>query len=248
MKNEIHKFIEKNQMNTQNIDNVDTNPLITELPSYVKKQLIVKIYSLLSMQLMFTVGIASLFTLHQPLQEWVIHNKNLYFASFFASFACIFLFSCYQKRFPINLICFIGFTTCESYAIGALSAIYAYQGQGLLVLESAAVTMGIFMMLTIYVCASNRDFRFLEPFLFSTLLVILFMSVITTFWGPIPFLSLMISFTGILLFIGYILYDTSIILKTIEPDNALSGAMQLYLDIINMFLFVLECLTSQRAD
>ena len=125
---------------------------------------------------------------------------------------------------------------------------YAYHGQGLLVLESAGITMGIFMMLTLYVFNSKKDFRFLEPFLFSTLIVIVFMSMITIFFGPLPFFNLVISSVGILLFVGYILYDTSVIIKTIEPDSALSGAMQLYLDVLNLFLFILECITGSRAD
>lgn len=244
MKNEIHTFLEQNQEKSH----IDTNPLITELPSYVQRQLVVRIYSLLSIQLMVTVGIASLFTLHHPSQLWIIENKNLYLVSFIASFACIFLFSCYQKRYPLNLILFFAFTLCESYGISTLSAMYAYHGQGLLVLESAGITMGIFMMLTLYVFNSKKDFRFLEPFLFSTLIVIVFMSMITIFFGPLPFFNLVISSVGILLFVGYILYDTSVIIKTIEPDSALSGAMQLYLDVLNLFLFILECITSSRAD
>jgi len=50
------------------------------------------------------------------------------------------------------------------------------------------------------------------------------------------------SLFGTLLFSGYILYDTSQIMHNLGPDDYVEGAINLYLDIINLFLYLLEFL------
>ena len=50
------------------------------------------------------------------------------------------------------------------------------------------------------------------------------------------------SLAGALLFVGYILYDTSLIIHHLGPDDYVVAAVTLYLDIINLFLYLLELL------
>ena len=47
---------------------------------------------------------------------------------------------------------------------------------------------------------------------------------------------------GALLFSGYILYDTSVILHKLGPDDYIVAAINLYLDIVNLFLYLLQIL------
>jgi FtsH-binding integral membrane protein len=50
------------------------------------------------------------------------------------------------------------------------------------------------------------------------------------------------SMFGAVLFSGYILYDTSNIMHHMGPDDYILAAVSLYLDIINLFLYLLEIL------
>lgn len=50
------------------------------------------------------------------------------------------------------------------------------------------------------------------------------------------------SLVGALIFVGYILYDTSLIIHHFGPDDYIIAAVTLYLDIINLFLYLLELL------
>ena len=50
---------------------------------------------------------------------------------------------------------------------------------------------------------------------------------------------------GALLFVGFILYDTSNILRNLSYDDYIIGAIQLYLDILNLFLYILQLLSSR---
>ena len=45
-----------------------------------------------------------------------------------------------------------------------------------------------------------------------------------------------------LLFCGFILYDTSNLLHLYGPDDYVEASIALYLDIINLFLYLLEIL------
>jgi FtsH-binding integral membrane protein len=54
----------------------------------------------------------------------------------------------------------------------------------------------------------------------------------------------------VLLFAGYILFDTSRILRSgaTGTGDAVSAALSLFLDVINLFLALLRILSSQRRN
>jgi len=54
--------------------------------------------------------------------------------------------------------------------------------------------------------------------------------------------GMMYSAGGALIFCGYIVFDTWRILHQIQPDDYVEAAIQLYLDIVNLFLHILEIL------
>ena len=45
-----------------------------------------------------------------------------------------------------------------------------------------------------------------------------------------------------MIFSGYVLYDTSTMLLHMTPDDAIVAVIQLYLDVVNLFLCVLQVL------
>ena len=49
---------------------------------------------------------------------------------------------------------------------------------------------------------------------------------------------------GVALFTGFILYDTYMILTKLGVDDYIIAAIELYLDVINLFLMILQLLTA----
>ena len=45
----------------------------------------------------------------------------------------------------------------------------------------------------------------------------------------------------------YIIFDTSRLINRFEPDEYVDGAIQLYLDILNMFLYILRILSKLQG-
>ena len=67
-----------------------------------------------------------------------------------------------------------------------------------------------------------------------------------TFW-LVPYSSFafsqLYSLFGAILFCGFIIYDTNNIMRRFGVDDWLIAAIELYLDVINLFLFLLQLLS-----
>lgn len=98
--------------------------------------------------------------------------------------------------------------------------------------------------LTAYVVVSKRDFSFLWSAL-SMGLAVVFGALILNLFLHSNVLGLAIASVGVILFGGFVLFDTWRILRTQERDSV-GAAIQLYSDFLNLFLFLLRILGSRR--
>lgn len=103
----------------------------------------------------------------------------------------------------------------------------------------------IVAVLTIYACNTEEDFTTsygIVLVLFSCLILL----GVTSFFVSSPFLTNLYCCVGVLLFGVYLVIDTQMILggKTVELkiDEYVLAAMLLYIDIIQIFLYILSIL------
>lgn len=200
---------------------------------HVRMQFLRKVYAILSMQLGMTVAVSALFMLSAPVRHFVLAAQGpMSIVGLVATFGFLFGLMATKDQHPMNLYMLAGFTAAESYTVGTLCAAYAEQGIGDLVLEAFGLTMLVFVSLTIYCFVSKRDFSFLGGFLFAGLLIILGASVLNFLFGlggaQNSTFGFAISVGGALLFTGYILYDTSVIMNQLGPDEWAMAAVTLY--------------------
>ena len=221
-------------------------PLLTVYPPEVKAGFIKKVYSLLTLQLLTTVSITGLFMFQSSINEWITTNPisyNLNLGISFSSIIIILILYCVQNRHPVNIIMLLLFTICISFNIGYISAIYEANNQGLLILSAFGFTMFEFLCLTSYVMITKKDFSFLGAGLCIALITLLFFSLLCSLFPYYFTISNgMMGLAGTIIFSGYILYDTSQIIHTLGTDDHIVASIQLYLDIINLFLYVLQLL------
>ena len=71
----------------------------------------------------------------------------------------------------------------------------------------------------------------------------LILSLAFTFGGYSYSWTLVFVIFGVLLFVGFIIYDTYMIVTRLGVDDYVIAAIDLYLDVINMFLYLLQLLT-----
>lgn len=110
-----------------------------------------------------------------------------------------------------------------------------------------------FAGLSLWGYTTKRDLSAFGSFLIVGVIGLLVASLINVFVQSGPF-SLVISGIGVLIFAGLTAYDTQKIKSMyayvagtdMQGKTAIMGALNLYLDFINMFLFVLRLFGSQR--
>ena len=123
------------------------------------------------------------------------------------------------------------------------------------VFKAFIVCTGMFAAMSIYGTVTKRDLTSMGSFLFMGLIGIIIASIVNIFMAS-PVLDFAISGIGVLIFTGLTAYDTQklkMMGESAPMDDALAirrgtilGALTLYLDFINLFLFLLRFFGSSR--
>lgn len=111
--------------------------------------------------------------------------------------------------------------------------------------ETALITGVVTGALSLFVLITKKDFGFLGGFLFTGLVLIVVMALVGLFWHN-SMLNVVVSGMGVLVFSGFILYDTSRLVN--EKGNPVEIAIALFLDIINLFWSLFNLLVALTGE
>lgn len=214
----------------------------------IRKGFIRKVYSLLSIQLLFTFCIGLLFNLSDSAKSFVLSEGGsaLTWLSIFGMFGVIIFMACNinaAKSYPSNYVLLSLFTMFTSYLVGATTLAYNTKA----VLIAFGLTLLITVSLTIYACQTKYDFTDKGGYLLSLLIGLIVMGFLNIFIQN-SVLQIIIASFGAIIFSCYIVYDTQLIVGgkhkkyQYDVDDYVFAAITLYLDIINLFLYLLELL------
>ena len=198
-----------------------------------------KVYSLLAMS-MGTAAIGA-YLGSGPLLLLVAPNMMLFFILqialiFFASFAA--------RKPGLNMVALFSFTTVSGLTLGPL----LYQVGPSIAAEAFALTAITFAGLSMYVVYSKKDFSFMSGFLMTGLIVLVVGGLLNMFFIQSGMMHFVMSGASVLLFSGFILYDTSNILRYYGTDEHVSATLALYLDVLNLFIALLSILGIMSRD
>lgn len=141
----------------------------------------------------------------------------------------------------VNLAAFFGFTTFTGVVISPF-IYYVSITNPSSIFQAGVLTVGIFGGLTVYAFLSKRDFSFMRGMLFVGLIVVVLAGLLNMLAVGSTGLGFAIACAALLLFSGYVLYDTSNIIRRYPTNEYIAGAMDLYLDAFNIFLALLRIL------
>lgn len=127
------------------------------------------------------------------------------------------------------------------YIANVLNLFVAY-GMGSVVVKALVGTGIIFFGLSAYVLFTGTNFTFLGAFLFTGLLVA-FLAGLGAMFFNMTALSVAVSAAFLVIFSGFVLYDTSRIIEG-EETNYISATLELFLDIFNIFVSLLNILSA----
>ncbi|NVJ60004.1 MAG: Bax inhibitor-1 family protein [Gammaproteobacteria bacterium] len=151
-----------------------------------------------------------------------------------------------------GLVVMFAFTGFLGFYAGPILSIYSANFGSEIIIQALGLTGLIFFALSGYVLKTKKDFSFLRGFLFAGLLVVVGTSLIyfigSQFAGwYVSGLSAAISAAMVLLISGYILYDTSSIIRG-EQTNYILAAMNVFINIYVLFMNILHLLSMFSGD
>jgi uncharacterized protein len=161
---------------------------------------------------------------------------------FFVEIGLIFAVQRLREREGINLVLLYAFATVSGITIGPIIAAYVGAGLGTVVLEAAGITGAMTIGLSAYALTTKRDLSGLQPYLFMALLGLIVASLVNIFVGGTVMYTIL-SWGGAMLFSVLLIFDVNRArYATDTMGNAVVLTLGIYLDIVNLFLFVLRIL------
>lgn len=164
--------------------------------------------------------------------------------SLFGSIGFMLLTYWKRKSYPTNLIFLSIFTALEAYCISVITSFY----EARIVVEALIFTLGIFIALTLFACQTKYDFTSWIPYLFGALWLVVIFGFMAMFFPFNKKVDLVYGIIVALIFSGYILVDTQLVMRHYHVEEEIAAAISLYLDIINLFLAILRILNSQSNN
>ena len=133
----------------------------------------------------------------------------------------------------------------SAYSIGVVCAMYRSVGLEETLLQAFVLTASLFVLLTLFTIQSKINFSFLGAGLYGALWLLIVTGILAL-WLHYQWLRTAYALAGSLLFCLFIIYDTHLITSKLGYDDYIIAAIELYLDVVNLFLFLLSLLSSKN--
>lgn len=184
----------------------------------------------------------------------IVSNRLLFFGLIIGQLALVFTLSSriHAMSPGAATLAFAAYSVLNGMTLSVILLVYTAAS----VAQAFFVAAGTFAVLSVYAVTTKRDLGGLGQYLFAGLIGIIIAMVVNMFLRSSA-VEFAISFFGVFLFMGLTAYDTQIIKRWSQemgpnPDEAdfmrvsIMGALKLYLDFINLFLFLLRLMGNRR--
>jgi FtsH-binding integral membrane protein len=214
------------------------------------------VYNWMAIGLAIT-GFTAYAVANSPEVQRVIFGSGIvFFGLILAQLALVFMISgrIYKMQSSTATTLFIVYSALNGATLSAIFMAYAAST----ITSTFFVCSTTFVGCSIYGYTTRRDLTSMGGFLTMGLIGIVIASLINMFFRS-GAVSTIISYIGVLVFVGLTAYDTQDIknMALAQPDDvdagavrkgAILGALKLYLDFINLFLMLLRIFGSSRNE
>ena len=212
-----------------------------------------KVYGLMSVAMLITAGTAWAVGSNETMFN-AVFGTPLRWVVMFLPLIMVLVFSAMINRLSAAAaqLFFYVYAAAMGLSLAFIFAIYT----GTSITTTFLTTSIAFGSLSLYGYTTKRDLSAMGAFLMMGLIGLIVASIINIIW-PSGMLTFAISVIGLLIFAGLTAYDTqSIKNEYIEHarsgdsewmrKSAIMGALRLYLDFINLFMFMLQFMGERR--
>ena len=214
---------------------------VTQQVNAVMRKVYVRMFLGMLISAFVALGVAT-----SPAALQFIHGSKLvYWGMFIAMFAMAIVIPAKLNSMSTTttMLLFFLFAAMMGATLSGIMIIYPTDA----ILYTFFITAGLFGVMSVYGYLTRANLAKMGSILMMALFGLIIASVVNIFWAN-DTLDWIISFAGVLIFTGLTAWDTQQI-KQIASANlapqltdklATMGAMNLYLDFINLFLFLLR--------
>lgn len=212
-----------------------------------------KVYGLMSVGLAVT-GLVAYFVGNSPALLESIFGTPLKWVVMFAPLAVVFAFGAMIGKMSAATaqLVFYGFAALMGLSISYIFAVYT----GVSIAQTFLITAIAFAGLSLYGYTTKRDLSAMGAFLVMGLIGLIVASIVNIFLASSA-MAFAISVIGVLIFAGLTAFDTQRIKNDYiehaqmgDADwlarSAILGALTLYLDFLNLFMFLLQFLGNRE--
>ncbi|NXF01921.1 LFG3 protein, partial [Smithornis capensis] len=218
----------------------------------VRHAFIRKVYAIISLQLLVTVGIICVFTFPKTVREFVQKNVAIYYASYAVFLVTYLVLACCQgprRRFPWNVILLAIFVSELGLVEGDCGVPFIHSMYNTkAVLIAMLITAIVAIVVTIF-CFQTKARREICPALPCPALPCSeegasHSPCLCPLPAQISWLHMLYAAIGAIAFTLFLAYDTQLVLgnrkNTLSPEEYVYGALTIYTDIIYIFTFILQ--------
>ena len=207
------------------------------------------VFGLMFLGLLATAG-SALYTLYTPALFNLVFGTNAFYFFLFAPLALVIFAFPRVWHMPSGAAFALFFVYALINGV-TLSVIFLAYDLGTIYLAFFGAA-GMFGVMAIYGSVTKADLSGVGSFLFMGLIGVIIASVLNWFFAS-DGLDMLISYAGIAIFLGLTAYDVQRLQRAMNEHRGeaptgvmVMGALHLYLDFINIFLFLLRLLGRRR--
>ncbi|XP_053105179.1 protein lifeguard 1-like [Hemicordylus capensis] len=207
----------------------------------LRQAFIRKVFLVLTLQLTVTFAFVAIFTFVKEVKTFVRKNVWTYYVSYAVFFISLIVLSCcgeFRRKHPWNLVALAILTVSLSYMVGMIAGFYDTDA----VIMAVGITAAVCFTVVIFSMQTKYDFTSCRGVLIVCLMVLFIFAILCIFIRN-RILQIVYASLGALLFTCFLAVDTQMILGNkqlaISPEEYVFAALNLYTDIINIFLYIL---------
>lgn len=208
-----------------------------------------KMFAIMGGGLLLTAG-AAVLTAAFPAFQAVLLATSLKWVVIFAPLVMVLIMGFGYEKLSANSLrtLFVAFSLVNGLSLSAIIVVYSVSS----IVLSLIGASGLFLGMALYGYLTKKDLTSWGSILFVGLIVLLVVMIINLFLGS-TLLEMAISVAGILLFMALTAFDVQKLRDQLwmEPTAekaVIMGALTLYLDFLNLFLFVLRLFGVKTKD
>ncbi|MEI8308982.1 MAG: Bax inhibitor-1/YccA family protein [Chloroflexales bacterium] len=228
------------------------SPYLSSSTDVLRQQsVLTRVYAWMTAGLLTTGAIALSVANSSVLAGMIIGNPVIFFGLMIAEIAMVWVLSANLMRLApaVATGMFLGYAALNGLTLSVIFLAYTRAS----IASTFFITAGTFATMSLIGYTTKRDLSKLGSLLFMALIGLIIASIVNIFVASSAF-AWVISYAGVLIFVGLTAYDTQKIKRLIaqvsgedaEQRVAIYGALNLYLDFINLFLYMLRILGNRR--